>query len=183
MVSDKSRLFLVVFFSTLLFLMPSTVLAKKQPVCVANASGKVFTKRRCGKAAEGLFRSNAAELLDIEAAEGDNGCSACGTDMSGDWSYTRIDNNNGFVYQKNITLVQTDADFMGSNESHTMVGNVKGKWVRLTLTVSGEEGEGWVLFAEGSLFQVGNFLLGTLAVPADTFGEGGSLILRKNLAP
>ncbi len=157
-----SKYILATLTLCLLVSIPQNSYAQNSQLCVTKADS-VITKRKCGK------------LTTYKP-----GCGSCGQSMAGDWTYTPIDNTNSPGTQRSITFTQSGGIFEGSNAYHTIVGKVEGRWVRLTQTVSGEEGMGWVRLAEGSLFVTdGGFTLGTLAVVGDTFGSGGALILRK----
>ncbi len=109
-------------------------------------------------------------------------CNSCGTSMAGDWTYTMHNDEGGIVVATvPITFAQYGAYFWGQSANHTIIGEVKGKWIQLTLTVSGEEGLGWVSKAEGSIHsypEYGGFTLGTMVTQSST-GASGSLILRR----
>ena len=130
--------------------------------------------------------SRTVSIDDFKAPESDDcdACSSCGTDMTGNWTYTRHDENNLDINgTQPITLIQDGANFYGHSDSHHIVGEVRGKWIKLTVTVFGEEGMGWVAMAGGSIHDYDHFevfTLGTLAVVNDTFGRSGSIILRRN---
>lgn len=80
-----------------------------------------------------------------------NPCSSCGMNLSGEWNYVLFNKSNDASPPRTITLSQTNDAFSGSGESHTIVGKVSGNWVKMTFTVSGEENEGWVALAEGTV--------------------------------
>ena len=157
---------LAIFALCMIIAIPQASFAQKKASMCLKSDDSLITKRKCGK-------------LDVYRPA-DNACGACGRDMTGEWTYTYHNNMNVSSDTETITFTQEGGTFTGTNESHTIIGKIEGDWVRLTRTVSGEEGLGTVLLAEGALmdFESG-FVLGPLAVVADTFGNGGSLILRK----
>ncbi len=109
-------------------------------------------------------------------------CRSCGADMRGNWTYNRHDDNNLDINGPlPIGFEQHGAWFWGGNDRHTIIGEVRGKWIKVTITVAGEEGMGWVSMGEGTIHaydELGGFVLATL-VTRDTFGRSGSLILRR----
>lgn len=155
---------------------PTEAFARRNRLC-ATDNGAIYSKRRCR-------RIDTTLDIDSLAAQLGNTCTACGTDLSGDWRYRRTNFNNESVYfGREITFTQSGRSFEGTNAFHTIRGNVEGNWIRLTQVVSGEESEGFVLLAEGNLYQAGNFLIATLAIVAEnaTSTPGGSLVLTKQL--
>lgn len=109
-------------------------------------------------------------------------CNSCGTSMAGEWTYTTFDQggNIGAVLIP-ITFTLFGAYFWGHSDTLRIIGEVRGKWIRLTMTVFGEEGDGWVGKAEGSIHtypDLSGFTLGTL-VSQDSWGQSGSFILRR----
>ena len=167
----KSLKYIVAIFAVCMIVaIPQASFAqKKQSLCLT-ADDNLITKRKCKGA-----------LTPYKPSEDTGACSSCGRDMTGEWSYTPIDNMNSPGTQRTITFTQSGGFFEGSNDFHTIMGKVEGNWLRLTQTVSGEEGEGFVLLAEGAIkeFESG-FLLAPLAVTGDTFGNGGALVLRRS---
>ncbi|MEZ4754168.1 MAG: hypothetical protein R3A13_07655 [Bdellovibrionota bacterium] len=145
---------------------PTKLFCSKEAIFCINNNDGLISKKKCGK-------------LD-SYRPADNACGTCGWDLTGEWTYTPIDSSNSPGTARTITFTQSNGTFEGSNDFHTIMGKVEGRWIRLTQTVSGEEGEGYVLLAEGAIkeFESG-FLLAPLAVVADTPGDGGALILRK----
>lgn len=109
-------------------------------------------------------------------------CQPCGTSMKGIWTYNRHDDNNLDINGPlQIGFQQHGAWFWGQNDRHTIIGEVRGKWIKATITVAGEEGMGWVSTGEGTIHaydELGGFVLGTL-VTRDTFGRSGSLVFRR----
>ena len=105
-------------------------------------------------------------------------CSPCGTSVEGDWKLTRFDDNNTMIVSnESVTFTQDGWDFHGLSERYHIRGRVKGSWINLTMTVNGEEGEGWVALAEGSIYPVGSHLSAHLVIVSDTFGKHGSISL------
>jgi|GEM_PF-5848011 len=106
------------------------------------------------------------------------GCSSCGMNVAGEWTLTRFDQSGSIIVSSQpITFTQSGWDFHGISTSYHIRGRVKGSWINLTMTVSGEEGEGWVALAEGSVYAVDTHLAAHLVIVADTFGNHGALAL------
>lgn len=88
-------------------------------------------------------------------------CSGCATlkceppsvDLTGTWKYYvgKLHDPAGYTTQT-ITLNQTGNTFSGVNQANTINGTVIGNNVHLTLVITGETMEGYVLRAEGNYF-------------------------------
>ena len=80
-------------------------------------------------------------------------CGTCSANISGTWGYYVSKHNDPNVpIRRTVTLNQIGYDFSGVNDYHTINGTVLGNRVYLTLVVTGETMEGYVLEAEGSYF-------------------------------
>ena len=112
-----------------------------------------------------------------------NSCSPCGTTVSGNWKLTHFDENNTLTIPDDpIVFTQNGRDFWGKNDRHHVRGRVEGSWINMTLTVHGEEGEGWVSLAEGSIYEVSDFQTAHMVV-SDSFGRHGSISMNNSPFP
>ena len=97
-------------------------------------------------------------------------CGTCTPNLTGDWHYVISPSVGDFsAYDMHIT--RSGSKITGHNGTHTLIGNLDGNSIDVTLAVDGEEIEGWALHAEGNVIGKSKFV----AVYHDSEGGTGSL--------
>ncbi|HQH27326.1 MAG TPA: hypothetical protein PLP17_08025 [Oligoflexia bacterium] len=79
-----------------------------------------------------------------------NDCGTCDANISGKWMYVLLKDNVPYL-SETVTFTQTGKSFKAVGMHYTIVGSLRGQWLDLTLVVSGEEAEGYVMKVGGTI--------------------------------
>ena len=124
-----------------------------------------------------VLASAQAYQLDAQALEQllalNNDCGVCDANISGKWTYSLLKDNVPYK-SETVSFVQTGKSVKAVGMHYTLVGSLRGQWLDLTLVVSGEELEGYVMKVGASVD--GKRITGVFQ---DSFGDVGSFVAVK----